>query len=144
MGARDECYAAVGAAHPDLVAVYESRQGHLALLLRQTVVPLVEERGQWLAETRSAAASIIGALRQEGVRERCLVLQWQPLAVVGHVFRYWRCRYAGDRDRLGQLRRVVERVLDDRAFVAGHHTAAPVTGPPGPDAAGVPAAGRRP
>src|SRR5262249_54795598 len=100
-------YAAIGQAPPDLVAVYESPQGHLGLLLRQTVVPLTEERSLWLTETRRTAGAVIASLRAAELRKRCLVLQWQPLSVVGHVLSRWHCRYAGDPVRLGEVRRVV-------------------------------------
>ena len=44
---------------PDLVAVYESSGGRLALLLRHTPVPLIQEYGAWRAETRKAARIIV-------------------------------------------------------------------------------------
>ncbi len=119
-----ERYAAIGRAHPDLVAVYESHRGRLALLLRQTIVPLVEERRQWLEETRGTAAAVIASLRTAGLAEGCVVLQWRPLPVVAHVLRRWRCQYAGDQARLDELRRVVERYLADRAFLASRLAAA--------------------
>src|SRR5437899_10582945 len=42
---------------PDLVAVYEAIDGRLALLLRQTLVPLPEESPAFRRATRSAPAS---------------------------------------------------------------------------------------
>ncbi len=127
MSSPTDCYTAIGRGHPDLVAVYASPRGHLGLLLRQTVVPLRDERSHWLAETRQTAAAVIASLRTAGFRERCLVLQWQPLPVVAHVLQRWHCRYAGDPVRLGEVRRVVERFLADRAFVASR-----AGGPPRP------------
>jgi hypothetical protein len=56
--------------HRDLVAVYESPRGRLALLLRQTLVPLAPEHFEWLAETRATARAVIADLRGVGVRRR--------------------------------------------------------------------------
>src|SRR2546422_2180442 len=63
--------------HPDLVAVYEAPDGGLALLLRQTLVPLHEERGRWFNETRRAARAAVASLRAAGVIEDVSVLQWR-------------------------------------------------------------------
>jgi hypothetical protein len=52
--------------HHDLVAVYESPRGRLALLLRQTLVPLGPEHFEWLAETRATARAVIADLRVAG------------------------------------------------------------------------------
>src|SRR2546426_461930 len=53
---------------PDLVAVYESSGGRLALLLRHTPVPLMQEYGAWRAETRKTAHIIVAKLRKAGLR----------------------------------------------------------------------------
>ena len=55
----DDRFAEVCRRHPDLVAVYESPRGRLALLLRQTLVPLGPEHFEWLAETRATARAVI-------------------------------------------------------------------------------------
>src|SRR2546422_6071423 len=52
--------------HPDLVAVYEAPDGGLALLLRQTLLPLHEGRGRWFNETRRAARAAVASLRAAG------------------------------------------------------------------------------
>ena len=103
--------------HPDLVAVYASRAGRLALLLRQTLVPLPEERDPWLRETRAATRAVVGGLRAAGWRHPCLVLQWRPLGQVARVLRRWRCVYEADPGRRAALTRVVEGRLADRRFL---------------------------
>lgn len=73
-------YAVPGRAHRDLVAIYESRSRELALLLRQTVVPLAAEHDRWLVETRKVARAVRADLRASGFDGRVLILQWQSLA----------------------------------------------------------------
>src|SRR5207247_10713347 len=55
--------------HRDLVAIYEAPEGTLALLLRQTLVPLSEERGRWFNDTRRTARAVVARLRPAGVTE---------------------------------------------------------------------------
>src|SRR5262245_22256399 len=101
----------------DVVALYVSPDGRLAVLLRQTVVPLLEERDMWLAETARAAREVSVAL---GVPPGALVvLQWQPLAEVVAVTTGWRCLHEVDPARRRELTRVAERRLADLAFVTG-------------------------
>lgn len=109
-------------AEPDLVAVYESQDGSLALLLRHTITPLAEERRLWARGTRRAAAAIIRRLREEELEGRFVVLQWLPLDEVARILRHWTCRYEGDSDRRAQIARVVEGRLADRAFLASVRT----------------------
>src|SRR3989442_3371162 len=71
--------------HPDLVAVYEAPDGGLALLLRQTLVPLHEERGRWFNETRRAARAAVASLRAAGGIEDVSVLQWRARPDLGPV-----------------------------------------------------------
>ena len=75
--------------HPDLVAIYEAPDGGLALLLRQTLVPLHEERGRWFNETRRAARAVVTSLRAAGVTDDVSVLQWRQLADVAAVLTGW-------------------------------------------------------
>src|SRR3989442_4939291 len=63
--------------HPDLVAVYEAPDGGLALLLRQTLVPLHEERGRWFNETRRAARAAVASLRAAGVIRDVFLVPWR-------------------------------------------------------------------
>src|SRR2546428_9478431 len=100
--------------HPDLVAVYEAPDGGLALLLRQTHVPLHEERGRWFNETRRAARAAVASLRAAGVIEDVSVLQWRPLPDVAEVLTGWLCCYLGDPERLAQLADIVGARLADR------------------------------
>lgn len=105
-------------ANPDLIALFKSRGGRWALLLRHTVVPLSEERDEWFAETRKVARSVIASLRAAGVKGRFTVLQWRPFGEVAFVLRSWSCRYDGDPARRGELTRVVLGRLADRKFVS--------------------------
>ncbi len=111
-------YAVPGRAHRDLVAIYESRSRELALLLRQTVVPLAVEHDRWLVETRKVARAVRADLRAAGFDGRVLILQWQPLETVARVLREWTCRYDGDPARRREVQRVVARHLDDREYIA--------------------------
>jgi hypothetical protein len=106
-----------GEAHPDLVAIFQSRRGRIALLLRQTMVPLPEERSTWLDETRRSARAVIIALRAAGVGGPWLVLQWRSLGQAAEVLHGWRCRYDADPARRAELTRSVERRLADRRYV---------------------------
>src|SRR2546427_7416077 len=77
---------------PDLVAVYEAIDGRLALLLRQTLVPLPEESPAFRRATRSAARIIVDKLRAAGFRRGFIVLQWHPLGPGADIMRTWPCR----------------------------------------------------
>lgn len=101
-------FAPVCRTYPELVAVYESPDGELALLLRQTLVPLPEERSRWFQDTRRAAREVLRALRAAGLAEDVTILQWRPLAEVATVLRRWRCRYEGDPLRREQLADVAQ------------------------------------
>lgn len=108
-----EAFARVCRRHPDLIAVYESRHGTLALLLRHSSVPLSEKRGQWFSATRRAARAVIGSLRAAGLEDEVVVLQWSPPAEAAHIVRTWACRYDADpvvRERLTGF--VVEAARD--------------------------------
>jgi hypothetical protein len=120
----DTC-AAVCRKHPDLVAVYESHRGRTALLLRQTILPLWEERTDWLLETGHAGEEIIAGLREVGLTGPCMILQWRTLDEVAHVFRTWRLRYDADPLRRRQLHRIVENHLAERRWL-GSQVAEPV------------------
>jgi hypothetical protein len=113
-------YTAVCARHVDLVAVYESPRGRLALLLRHTLVPLAEERVGWLRETRGAVRRLLGDLRAAGFGEGVFVLQWLPLGEVAGILAGWPCRYVGDPSRQVALARLADRYLADRRFLASH------------------------
>ena len=103
---------------PDLVAVYESSGGRLALLLRHTPVPVMQEYGAWRAETRKTAHIIVAKLRRAGLRGGVIVLQWLPLSGVAKIVRTWVCRYEGDATRRAQLAAVAERYAADDRFLA--------------------------
>jgi len=107
-----------GEAHPDLVAIFQSRRGRIALLLRQTMVPLVEERSKWLEETRRSARAVITALRGTGLTGPWLVLQWRSIGQAAEVLRGWQCRYDADPVRRAELTRIVERRLADLRYLA--------------------------
>src|SRR2546428_6986851 len=83
--------ASVCCRHPDLVAVYEAPDGRLALLLRQTLVPLGEERGRWFNDTRRAAHAAVASLRAAGVTPDVTVLQWPRAPDRPRVLRGVRC-----------------------------------------------------
>ncbi len=99
--------------HPDLVAIYEAPHGALALLLRQTLVPLREERGRWFNETRRAARAVMASLRAAGVTEDMTLLQWRPLPDVARVLTSWPCCYLSDPRRCAQLADIVGARLAD-------------------------------
>jgi hypothetical protein len=120
----DERLAEVCRRHPDLVAVYESSRGRLALLLRQTLVPLSAEQVSWLAETRAVARAVSEDLRAAGFRCGVVVLQWLPAADVARIVARWVRRFDGDATRRSQLLAVVERKLADQRFLASRGRAA--------------------
>jgi hypothetical protein len=106
------------ARHPDLAAVHESPTGTLALVLRHTIVPLPEERGTWLSETRAAAQGVVDDLRRAGFAGRTVVAQWLSVPRLDYVFDTWPSRWEGDAERAAQLRDLAGRLLADRRFLA--------------------------
>lgn len=88
-------YRDIGRRHPDLVALYESATGELALLLDDTLLPPASpaNRGRWVAQIRSAVARIGADLEHAGRRGPIRVVQFLPWAVGADVVRRWRCRY---------------------------------------------------
>jgi hypothetical protein len=105
---------------PDLVAVYESPDGRLALLLRQTLVPLPEEFSSLRRATRGAARAVSGKLRAAGFHGGFVVLQWQPLGTAASAMKTWPCRYDADPARRIQLAAVAERYAADERYLASH------------------------
>ena len=103
--------------HHDLVAVYESPRGRLALLLRQTLVPLAPEHFEWLAETRATARAVIADLRGVGFDGATVVLQWLPFGDVANIVSRWVRRWDGDQGRRTQLLTVVDSHLADQRFL---------------------------
>ena len=103
--------------HRDLVAVYESPRGRLALLLRQTLVPLGPEHFEWLAETRATARAVIADLRVAGFDGATVVLQWLPFGDVASIVARWVRRWDGDQVRRTQLLAVVDSHLADQRFL---------------------------
>ena len=102
--------------HHDLVAVYESPRGRLALLLRQTLVPLGPEHFEWLAETRATARAVIADLRVAGFDGATVVLQWLPFGDVASIVSRWVRRWDGDQVRRTQLLAVVDSHLSRPAI----------------------------
>jgi len=111
-------YSAVCQECPNLVAVYESPDGRIALLLRHTLVPLPEEFASLRRTTRSAARAAADKLRAAGFRGGLMVLQWQPLGTAAAVMRDWPCRYEADAARRAQLTAVAERYAADERYLA--------------------------
>ncbi len=102
----------------DLVAVYESPGGRLALLLRQTPVPLTEERAAWWADTRQTARGVVAALRRAGFTGGFVVMQWLELDEMAAILTTWSCRWEGDARRHRELALVAERYAGDERFLA--------------------------
>lgn len=102
---------------PDLVAIYESPDGRLALLLRQTLVPLPEEFSSLRRATRGAARAASSKLRAAGFQGGFMVLQWQPLGTASAVMKDWPCRYDADAARRTQLAAVAERYAADERYL---------------------------
>src|SRR2546428_11811354 len=73
-----ERYAQACRRHPDLVAVHESPNGDIALVLRQTLVPLPEEHADWRRATRAAARDALDDLRGAGFEGTVVVAPWLP------------------------------------------------------------------
>jgi hypothetical protein len=111
-------YADACRAHPDLVAVFESARGRLALLLRQTLVPIDAEAEEWGRATRTAAGRIIRDLRAVGVVEPIVLLQHRSLKEIAHILCRWACRYDGDPIRRRELSRVAQQQVADLDFIA--------------------------
>jgi hypothetical protein len=88
-------YRSICREHPDLVAVYESPGGELALLLDDTLLPppTARQRCRWLEQTRKAARRIVADLRRAGLQDDVRLVQSLPLAEVGEVLSRWSCRY---------------------------------------------------
>jgi hypothetical protein len=99
----DEACTAVCRRHDDVVAVFESPLGRLALLLRQPLVPAPDERADWLTATQRSARVVTASLRAVGRRDEITILQWQPLRQVAHIMADWDCSYEGDEIRHAQL-----------------------------------------
>ena len=125
-GAAADGLALVCRHHPDVVAAWEAPDGTLALLLRQTLLPLCEERGRWYHETRRAARAVGAELRAAGINAEMTVLQWRPLDDVATVLTGWTRRYLGDVGRFAQLRDIIATRLADR------EAAEPPPSPPRP------------
>jgi hypothetical protein len=92
----DEACTAVCRRHDDIVAVFESSRGRLALLLRQPLVPAPDERAVWLTATQRSARVVTAGLRAVGRRDEITILQWQPLRQVARITADWDCSYEGD------------------------------------------------
>ena len=103
---------------PDLVAIYESPDGRLALLLRHTLVPLPEEFSSLRRATRAAARTTTGRLRAAGFQGGFLVLQWQPIGAVAVAMKDWPCRYEKDAARRAQLAAIAQRYAADERYLA--------------------------
>lgn len=102
-----EAYAAVCRQQPDVIAVFESPHGRLALLLRQSLVPLPEERACWFDATRRAARSVTRSLRSAGLVDDVTILQWRPLRQIAHIMKCWDCCFEGDSVRYAELADIV-------------------------------------
>lgn len=90
-------YRSICRRYPDLVAVYESPSGRLAMLLRHPLVPRFEERTVWRLDVKHSAQAIIAGLRTAGLdpKTSIMVLQGRPPQQVTRVLRHWACRYDG-------------------------------------------------
>lgn len=111
-------YSAVCRECTDLVAVYEGPDDRIAMLLRQTLVPLPEEFVSMRRSTRSAARAAADKLYAAGFRGGFMVLQWQPLGVAAQIMRDWPCRYEADAARRAELSAVAERYAADERYLA--------------------------
>jgi hypothetical protein len=104
--------------HPGVVAAYRSPRGDLALLLTQTLVPLVEERIAWLTETRRVAHAVIVALRAIGAWDPIIVVQWRSPHDAERILSRWTLCYDGDPGRREQLADIARARVDDDATAA--------------------------
>ena len=127
-------YSAVCQECPDLVAIYESPDGRLALLLRQTLVPLPEEFSSLRRATRSAARVVTGKLRAAGFHGGFMVLQWQPIGTAAAVMKDWPCRYDADAVRRNPARGRRRAVRGRRALPHEPGAVAPADRHCGPSA----------
>ena len=91
-----ERYAQACRRHPDLVAVHESPNGDIALVLRHTFVPLPEEHAEWRRATRAAARDALDDLRGAGFEGSVVVAQWLPVPRLARIFDSWPRRWEGD------------------------------------------------
>ena len=104
----DERFADVCRRHDDLLAVYESAHGRLALLLDQTLVPLDAERAAWEARTRAGARRVIDDLRAAGFTGHVVVLHWVPMHDLMRIVARWVRRWDADPPRRSRLLAAVE------------------------------------
>jgi hypothetical protein len=88
-------YRSICERHVDLLAVYESPNGELALLLDDTVLPpsSPRHRGRWFEHTRSAGERIAAELRRAGIKRRIRVVQLLPRVEAGEILTRWSRRY---------------------------------------------------
>src|SRR5438445_8573590 len=98
-----ERYAQACRRHPDLVAVHESPNGDIALVLRHTFVPLPEEHAEWRGATRAAPRRPLGELRGARLEGRVVVPQWPPAPPPARILGPWPRRMGGDPARARQL-----------------------------------------
>ncbi|HEV8643782.1 MAG TPA: hypothetical protein VGV13_22170 [Methylomirabilota bacterium] len=118
-------HTAVCRRHPDLIAVHQGTDGETALLLRQTFLPLPEERGHWLADTCRVARAVINDLRAAGLTGPISVLQWRSARNAAPILRRWTCRYDGDPERRAQLTDIARTRLADEGWPASPPSALP-------------------
>jgi hypothetical protein len=126
-----ERYAQACRRHPDLVAVHESPNGDIALVLRHTLVPLPEEHAEWRRATRAAARDALDDLRGAGFEASVVVAQWLPVPRLARIFDSWPRRWEGDPTRAAQLRRVVRQLAADQRFLEWRSTEHRRLRPPG-------------
>lgn len=103
---------------PEVVAAYRSARGEVALLLAQTLLPLVEDRVSWLEETRRVAHPAIAGLRAVGVRDPISVVQWRSRHDATLILSDWALCYDGDPERREQLTDIARARVDDGASSA--------------------------
>lgn len=102
--------------HRDLVAVYHDGEGRIALLLRHTFLPLLEERGRWLADTRRVARAVINDFHAAGVIVPISVLQWRSPQDAAHILERWTRCYESDAERREQLADIARARLRDASL----------------------------
>lgn len=123
-------YTEVCRKHPELVAAFESSRGRLALLLRDTLVPIDAEAEDWARSTRSAAGRVIRDLRAAGVTAPIVLLQHRSLKETAHVLASWTCRYDGDPARRRALARVANRGTADMDYISTARRTSPALAAP--------------
>src|SRR5439155_13083428 len=99
-----ERYAQACRRHPDLVAVHESPNGDIALVLRHTFVPLPEEHAEWRPATRRAARDAPDDLPRARFEGSGGVPQWVPVPRLGGICGSWPRRWGGDPPRAAPAR----------------------------------------